>query len=268
MVLHRGDHALPRSAAASASATSWGRRTTSTSVSTPPQPGTVETMPISQVSSASWTWAGRKSASPMNDATNLVAGRSNTPCGVSSCSTRPARMTTTRSPTESASVWSWVTSTAVVLVSRSTADQLGAHLGAQRLVERGERLVEEDDGRTGRERPRQGDPLLLSAAQLVGVARREVSEPDQGQHLGDPRGALCPSRAGRARSRRCEPRSGAGRARGPGRPARPGDAPVRRSDAAPPPRRPRASPSRCRDAPDRRAAAAPSTCRSPTGRSA
>ena len=125
---------------------------------------------------------------------------------------------------DSASVWSWVTSIAVVLVSRSAADGLGADLRAQRLVEAAERLVEQHHGRPRRERPGQRDPLLLAAGELVGVALGEVARAGPARAPRRPGGAARPRGAGRCRTRRCARRSGAGTARGPGRPGRPGGA--------------------------------------------
>ena len=66
-----------------------------------------------------------------------------------------------------------------------------AHLGANRLaqrgVERGEGLVEEDERGVGGERTGEGDALLLPAGQLVGAAVPEPAQPDEVEHLPDPR---------------------------------------------------------------------------------
>ena len=146
-------------------------------------------------------------------------------CGVSACSITPSRMTTTRSPIDSASVWSWVTSSAVVPVSRSARHRVGPHLGPQGLVEAAERLVEQHHGRAAGRAPGRARPA---------AARRRTARGGSGS-------ARCPSRtssstsptpaalllrgsAGRARRRRCARPSGAGTARGPGRPGRPGAA--------------------------------------------
>ncbi len=53
--------------------------------------------------------------SPMNEATNRVAGRSFSSAGVASCSSTPFSMTAMRSASAIASVWSWVTNTVVIL---------------------------------------------------------------------------------------------------------------------------------------------------------
>ena len=46
---------------------------------------------------------------PMNPPTKRLTGRSYRTCGLSTCCTRPSRMTATRSPIVIASVWSCVT---------------------------------------------------------------------------------------------------------------------------------------------------------------
>ena len=66
---------------------------------------------------------------------------------------------------------------------------LRAHRLAQRGVERGERLVEEDERRVGGEGPGERDALLLAAGQLVGAAVLEPAQPDEVEHLPDPRRA-------------------------------------------------------------------------------
>ena len=65
----------------------------------------------------------------------------------------------------------------------------GADLVAERDadlgVERGERLVEEEELRPGGEGAGEGDALLLAAGELEGVAGAEVGEADDAEHLGD-----------------------------------------------------------------------------------
>ena len=97
----------------------------------------------------------------------------------------------------------------------------------QRPVEVGERLVEQHDRRVGRQRPGQGDALLLAAGELVGVAARQRLQPDEGRA---PRRPACRRSAlggGRARRRCCRSRSGGGTGRSPGTPSRPGACRVR-----------------------------------------
>ena len=60
------------------------------------------------------------------------------------------------------------------------AAQLGAHLG----IERGQRLVEQQQARPGRQRTGQGHALLLAARQLGRVALGLRAQAHQGQHLG------------------------------------------------------------------------------------
>ncbi len=59
------------------------------------------------------------------------------------------------------------------------ADDLGADLGAQVRVEAGERLVEQHQRRRWGHGPRQGNPLALSAGQLVRVAPAIAAEADE-----------------------------------------------------------------------------------------
>ena len=54
---------------------------------------------------------------------------------------------------------------------------------AQLQVERAERLVEQEDVGAPDERPGDGDPLLLSAGELVGEPLAEVLETDEPQRL-------------------------------------------------------------------------------------
>ena len=61
------------------------------------------------------------------------------------------------------------------------------HLRAEVGVEVGERLVEEQQGGRGRQRPRHRHPLLLAAGQLVRVAAAEPGQPHQVEHVADPR---------------------------------------------------------------------------------
>lgn len=79
-----------------------------------------------------------------------------------------------------------------LLVPQQGAD-LGAQAGPQPGVESAERLVEQDDGRIGRERPGQRDPLLLTAGQLGRLALTGAGQADQFQqflHAALPHGLL------------------------------------------------------------------------------
>ena len=65
------------------------------------------------------------------------------------------------------------------------------HLALDRHVERGDRLVADDDARVDGQRPGDADALALAARELVGIAQRHVGEePDHLQQLGDAIGDL------------------------------------------------------------------------------
>ena len=63
--------------------------------------------------------------------------------------------------------------------------ELELGLLAQLLVERGERLVEQQDARAFRQRARQGDALALPAGELLGIAVSQRLELHEAQHLVD-----------------------------------------------------------------------------------
>ena len=65
--------------------------------------------------------------------------------------------------------------------------QLELGLLAQLLVERGERLVEQQHARALDQRARERDALALAAGELMRLALAETFELDQRQHLGDAR---------------------------------------------------------------------------------
>ena len=65
--------------------------------------------------------------------------------------------------------------------------QLELGLAAQLLVERRERLVEQQHARPLDQRARERHPLALAAGELVRLAPLEAFELDQRQHLGDAR---------------------------------------------------------------------------------
>ena len=78
-------------------------------------------------------------------------------------------------------------------------------LVAQLLVERAERLVEQEHLGRFRERARKRDPLALAARQLMRLAVAELFELHQRQHLGDAllRSRTSSSRPGADRTRHC-----------------------------------------------------------------
>ncbi len=146
------------------------------------------------------------------------------------------------------------------------AADLVAQLGPHLRVEGRERLVEKQDAGADRQRPCEGDALLLAAGELMGEAvrlGREAHELEQlpGRGCG---GGTKPPCGCAARRRRCRAPSCSGRGCRPGRPCRAGAC---SSGGWSPPRR-RSAPTRRRAAPGRRGPAAPSSCRSPTVRAA
>lgn len=74
-------------------------------------------------------------------------------------------MTATRSATVKASSWSWVTYSAVVPVARRMSRRLPGQALPQAAVEGGERLIQEQQARGGRQRASEGDALRLPAGQ-------------------------------------------------------------------------------------------------------
>ena len=56
---------------------------------------------------------------------------------------------------------------------------VGQDLGAPRLVERGERLVHQQQPRMGEQGAADGDPLLLAAGQRVGPALEQMTDAEQ-----------------------------------------------------------------------------------------
>ena len=101
---------------------------------------------------------------------------------------------------------------------------------AQAGVEVRERLVEQDQLRGRRQRPRQRDPLLLAAGELVHGPRRRRR---RGRPARGPRRRARGRACGRGRSRRCRRRRGGGRGRSPGRPCRSAGSRGRRTRPAP-----------------------------------
>ena len=79
--------------------------------------------------------------------------------------------------------------------SPDRALQLPARALAQRRVEVRERLVEQQDARVRRERPGEGDALLLAAGDLGHAPVLEPREPGERERLGDARGRSAARRA-------------------------------------------------------------------------
>ena len=70
----------------------------------------------------------------------------------------------------------------VVLTSRRRRIDLVLHVPADQRVERRERLVEQQDLRSGGQRPGEADPLLHAAGELVGSRRPQTAEADELEH--------------------------------------------------------------------------------------
>jgi hypothetical protein len=113
----------------------------------------------------------------MKPATYSVAGSSNTRCAVSSCSIAPLFMIAIRSASDSASVWSWVTKTAVKVQPTVQLVQLAAHLIAQPRIEVRQRLIKQHQPRPRHQPPGQRHALLLAARQLAGIAVQQTRPP-------------------------------------------------------------------------------------------
>ncbi len=102
-------------------------------------------------------------------------------------------------------------------------DHLVLHVAADQRVERRERLVEQQDVGVAGERPRQADPLLHAAGELVGVG---VLVARQAHQVDDVAGRRAPlllraCRGSRGRRPRCRSPAGAAAARSAGTPSRP-----------------------------------------------
>ncbi len=87
--------------------------------------------------------------------------------------------------------------------------QLDLHVVAQLLVERAERLVEQEHGRPGDERARERDPLLLAAGKLARIALAVAGELHERERLGDAPPDLRPLHALHAEAERHVLRDGA-----------------------------------------------------------
>ena len=114
------------------------------------------------------TLAGTSVARPMNSATARDAGR----VVQLLRRARPAaagrsRISATRSATANASSWSCVTNSAVTSEPAQRGAQLVARALAQRRIEVGQRLVEQQHARLDHQRARQRDALLLAARQRL-----------------------------------------------------------------------------------------------------
>ena len=113
---------------------------------------------------------------------------------------RPAYITATRSAVSAITPMSWVISITAVPRSRAEALQQRDDLRLHRDVERGGRLVGDDQLRLGAERERQHDALAHAAGELVRVAvdaplrRRDA---DLGEQLDGAVARACAAFSGR-----------------------------------------------------------------------
>ncbi len=126
---------------------------------------------------------------------------------------RPSRSTATSRPIDNASACSWVTRTAVVSWSARARPHHFAGLGPQRGVEARERLVEQYEAGSRRQRPRQRHPPLLTAREFLRTTRRvALVETDELEHFRDARRVASVRFVG-GRTRRSRRRSGVGTVR-------------------------------------------------------
>ena len=130
--------------------------------------------------------AGIRFIVPTNSATKAVAGWSYSSSGGAICSSRPSRITPTRSAIDRASSWSCVTNSVVVPRRCWSGPDLLAQLQSHLGVERGQRLVEQQHPGLDRQRAGQRDPLLLPAGQLVRVLPALGGQADHVEQVGGP----------------------------------------------------------------------------------
>ena len=175
-------------------------------------------------------------------ATKSLAGCSMISSGVPHCASRPRSSTAITLASRSASSMSCVTKTMVLPVAALDAQHLVLQRGARDRVDRGERLVHQQQIGVGRQRPRHADALLLAAGKLVRVfaAIGLGVEAQQAQQFVDPVAdrALAASPAGAARSRCCPRPANAETARSTGSHSRCAGAAPRAAAAGHPRRRP------------------------------
>ena len=164
-------------------------------------------------------------------------GAPTTSSGVPICTIAPSRMIRIRSPSLSASgevVGDEDHRLAELVVQ---PDDLVLHVAPDQRVERGERLVEEQQRRVVGQRPGQADALLHAAGELVGVGLLVARQARPGRRSRRPsRGApSCRCRGPRGRRRRCRSPGGAAAGRSAGRPSRRGCGAARAARARWPP---------------------------------
>ena len=203
-------------------------------------------------------------AAPRKCASRASAGCSYSSAGAPCWTIRPSRRTATVSASDSASSWSWVTSTVVtpwlaeqrvdLLADPARSDASSEEKGSSSSSAGGRsasalasatRCCSPPESSCGRRRARGAMPTISS--------RRGTASPRR-------------SRREAGRSRRCPRRTGGGTARPPGARSRCRASPARRSWLRRRGAFPRARLCRVRPARSPRSRAAASSCRSPTGR--
>ena len=103
-----------------------------------------------------------------------------------------------RSAIDIASSWSWVTTTNVMPTSCCSRLSSSCISRADLAVERGQRLIEQQQPGSLDDGPRQRHPLPLAAGQLRRTAARRLRDAHASQHLGDPLADLVRGRPSRS----------------------------------------------------------------------
>ena len=123
------------------------------------------------------------SVAPVKLATNGSAGAATSSAAVPLCRILPSTITPTWSASAAASSKSWVTRIVGSASSRSSSwssIRTAAFVWASSAEQR---LVEQQDARLERERPRERDPLALAARQLADAGRGQVGDPEPLEQL-------------------------------------------------------------------------------------
>ena len=127
---------------------------------------------------------------PISSATNGERGWRSSSSREPACATRPSSSTTIWSPNTSASTGLWVTYTVTHGRRCEQASKLHPHRPAGLEVERGERLVEQQQPRAQHQRAGERGALLLPARELVRHPAGELRDAYQSErlvhHLPDP----------------------------------------------------------------------------------
>ena len=111
--------------------------------------------------------------------------------GAPSCTIRPWSITATRSASESASTWSWVTNNAVTPICRISVESSRRMLSRSRASRFDNGSSSKQQARPPHDRSRQRNALLLPAREPRRRAARHGLHPDQREHVHDPLLDLC-----------------------------------------------------------------------------